>query len=229
MNFFILICARGGSKGIKNKNLKKVKGLSLLAHTLKFAHKVIGKPIIVVSSDSEKILNEAKKYSADVLIKRPKFLASDSSPEILTWKHSISFLKKKNNLEFDFFISLPTTSPFRSQLDISRSIVKFNKHNYDGILNITESNHSPYFNMVKIKNKKYVNLLISKKNTISRRQDAEKTFNITTIAYLYKTNFILKSNNLFDGKIGYNIVPKERSLDIDDHFDLKLTKLLKKY
>ena len=119
MNIIAFIFARGGSKGLKNKNLLKFKKKSLLANSILQAKnsKLIKK--VFVSTDSIKIKKEAIKYKALVPFLRPKKLAGDKSPEINSWKHAIDYLNKKLNIFPDYIASVPTTSPLRNTSDIN--------------------------------------------------------------------------------------------------------------
>jgi len=64
------------------------------------------------------------------------------------------------------------------------------------------------------------------KKKISRRQDAPECFDLTTVCYVFKPEFILKTKNIFKGKTGYVVIPKDRSLDIDDKIDYRIAKIL---
>ena len=130
---YAFIFARGGSKGLKNKNLFSIGGKPLIAHSIEAAqnNKKIHK--VFVSSDSNEIKNVSIEYGAEV-IDRPKNLALDKTPEWLAWQHSVKYLKKKNE-DFDVFLSLPSTSPLRSQLDINNLLNAFNK-NVDAIISV---------------------------------------------------------------------------------------------
>ena len=219
---YAFIFARGGSKGLKNKNLFSIGGKPLIAHSIEAAqnNKKIHK--VFVSSDSNEIKDVSIEYGAEV-IDRPKNLALDKTPEWLAWQHSVKYLKKKNEY-FDVFLSLPSTSPLRSQLDINNLLNAFNK-NVDAIISVTPSSRNPAFNMVKIDKKGMVNL-IEKIKKVTRRQDAPKYFDITTVGYVTRPNFILSKKNLFSGKVKSIIVPKERAIDIDDLTDAYIAEFL---
>ena len=111
MKIVALICARGNSRGIKNKNLLKFKNTTLLGNAIKqaFGSKYINR--VIVSTDSNKIAREALKNKAEAPFVRPSKLAKDNSPEIQTWVHAIEFLNKDKSI--DFIVSVPTTSPLR--------------------------------------------------------------------------------------------------------------------
>ena len=223
MNIVALICARGNSKGIKNKNLLKFRNTTLLGNSINQARKSKLIKRIIVSSDSKKIIKEAKKYKAEVPFKRPSKFAKDNSSEIETWKHAIKILNKKKKI--DFFVSVPTTSPLRKVSDIENCIKKAVKNNLDIVFTITKSSKNPHFNMIKIKKGK-IKLFSKLNKKISRRQDAPECFDLTTVCYVFKPEFILKTKNLFKGKTGYVVIPKDRSLDIDDKIDYRIARLL---
>ena len=96
MNIVALICARGNSKGIKNKNLLKFKNTTLLGQAIKQSHKSKLINRVIISTDSKKIAKEAKKHNADIPFLRPSKLSKDNSPELLAWRHAAEFLKKEN-------------------------------------------------------------------------------------------------------------------------------------
>ena len=216
---FCFIFARGGSQRVPNKNLQKINKQSLLAITLKLAKKINKIDKIFVSSDSNKILNIAKKNNTQI-IKRPKFLCHNNSNEFESWKHSIQYLKKKN-LIFDFFLSLPTTTPLRKKKDIMSLIKKFSQSKYDLMLCVTKTNRFPHYNMV-IKKKNTIQPILKKTKGIKK----SNIFDLTTVGYITKPEFIMKSSGIFDGKVGYINVPRERAIDIDDFYDLKVARFL---
>lgn len=221
MKIFAFIFARGGSKGIRNKNLIKINNITILEHSILVAKKSKKIDKIVVSSDSDKILKIAEKH--DVLtIKRPKKLALDSSREWDSWIHAVKQISKLNN--FDLFISLPTTSPLRKVVDINSALNAYIKFRPDIVYTINESSKNPYFNMV-IKSKNKIKKIITNKKYF-RRQDAPKIFDLNTIAVVTKPNYILSSPHQFYGNVYGHIIPKIRSLDIDTHLDYKIAKLL---
>ena len=119
-----LICARSGSKGIKNKNIKVLNGKPLIQWTFDVAKKIKEFNKIILSSDSKKIINLAKKNKIDVPFLRPKNLAKDNSKELNVWKHALKYLKKINQFP-DILVVLPPTSPLRKSHHILYAIKKF--------------------------------------------------------------------------------------------------------
>ena len=153
MKIIGLICARGNSQGIKNKNLLKFKKTSLLGNSIKQAFKSKFINRVIVSTDSDKIAKEAIRNKAEVPFKRPKKLASNKSPEIKTWRHAINFLNKNNDI--DLIVSVPTTSPLRKVSDIDNCIKRAIKNKFDIVFTVTESGKNPYFNIVEEKKNKF--------------------------------------------------------------------------
>jgi len=226
MNIIAFIFARGGSKGLKNKNLLKFRNRSLLGHSILQAKssKLIKK--VFVSTDSLKIKKEAIKYKALVPFLRPKNLASDKSAEINSWKHAVNYLNNKLNIFPDYIVSVPTTSPLRNISDINKCIGEAINKKLDLVTAITKSQKNPYFNMLEMKKKKFK--IIKKNKNFYRRQDAPKCFDMTTACYVFNPEYIKRTNNIFSGKIGYIEIPRERAIDIDDNFDYRIATLLSK-
>jgi CMP-N-acetylneuraminic acid synthetase len=225
-NIIALICARGGSKGIKNKNLLKINGKTLLQISIEHSKKIRLIKQVYVSTDSVKIAKEAKKYGAIVPFIRPKNLSRDKTPEILVWRHAINFLKNKLNVKPDYIISLPTTSPLRKISDINLCIKKITENNLDMLFTATPSSRNPYFNMIKKTNGK-ISLVSNKKNKFFfRRQDAPKCYDLCTVCFVFKPDYVKKNLNLYNGNVDFFEISKKTSLDIDTNFDYQLAKLL---
>ncbi|MGL3827328.1 cytidylyltransferase domain-containing protein [Candidatus Pelagibacter communis] len=223
--FYCLICARQGSKGIKNKNIKNFHGKPLIYWTFKIAKKIKYLNKVFVSTDSEHIITIAKKNKIIVPFKRPKKLSTDTAKELDVWKHFLKFLCKKNEMP-EYFVLLSPTAPLRNENDIILAIQKMKKEkNADVLISITEPNRNPYFNVVSINKDGFAKVLINKKKYF-RRQDAPKVYDMTTVVYIFKSKFILKAKNIFDGKVITTKIPKQRSIDIDDSLDFEFAKLL---
>lgn len=226
MKIYSFTFARSGSKGIKNKNLKIFNKKPLVHWAIKDAlkSKLINK--IFISTDSKKIANVANKAGAIIPFLRPKKLSTSNSPEYLSWRHAIKFLKEKNDLP-DIFLSVPCTSPLRTSNDLDNMIRLFVKERADFVVGIYESDRSPYFNLMKIKNNK-LEVFSKRKKNIFRRQDCPKTYNLSTFAFIAKPDYILSNINFYSGKAKGYIIDKKRSIDIDELMDLEYAEYLRK-
>ncbi len=181
---------------------------------------------VFVSTDDNAIAAVARESGAEVIM-RPSELATDTSPEWLSWRHAIEYIQKVYG-SFDLFVSLPATSPLRTESDVSSAISALINQDADVCISITPSNRSPYFNMVKQKNDGTVELVNIPESGVCRRQDAPEVFDITTVVYTAKPNFILNNNSLFEGKVTSVLIPKERAVDIDDIYDFMLAEAILK-
>ena len=221
------IGARGGSKRLKNKNLIKIYKKTLLSWTISQAKKSKFFYDLIISSDSEKILKEAKKNGATFLIKRPKNISLDTSPKFLVWKHAIEIFEKKNNTKIDILVDLDCTNPLRYVYDIDKIIEKkIANKKCDAIVSIAPSRKNPYFNMLEINKKN--NLIISKKinNWPSRRQDSPKVYDQVASIYCLDRKFIKDKKKLYDGNIKGYIMKNYQSFDVDNKLDLEIIKYI---
>ena len=226
MKYIVLICARGGSKGLPGKNIKPLNGIPLIGWSINIAKQIDRVSRIIVSTDSEEIAKVALKYGAEVPFMRPKELAQDDSPEWLVWKHAIKHVESYGNEDIDAIIVLPVTAPLRSVKDVNSCIDLFEESEVDSVITVSEASRSPYFNMIVNNDSGYASLVISPENQITRRQDAPEVFDMTTVAYVVNTNVVKQSNSIFEGKVKSIIIPQERSIDIDTLLDFKIAECL---
>lgn len=214
------IFARGGSKGVKNKNIRPAGGKPLIAHTIACALKSRYVSRVIVSTDSEAIAETARAYGAQIIM-RPPELAQDDTPEILAWRHAIASTPDIG----DLFISLPATSPLRQPEDIDAGIERFTKGDCDIVFGIAQSHNSPYLSMVTIGEDDLLHIVIEGINAV-RRQDVPIVYNITGCVYVADFDHVLTCRRLMEGRVGYIKIPQERALDIDTEHDLYLADLM---
>ncbi|MCW7497022.1 acylneuraminate cytidylyltransferase family protein [Leptospira levettii] len=226
MNIIAFIFARGGSKGLPNKNIKPLAGKPLIAWSIEQAKSVKAIKRVIVSTDSDQIAEVAFQYGAEVPFKRPSELANDDTPEWLAWRHALNFLKDETGNLPDAILSIPATAPLRHSDDIVACINEFKKYKPDAVITVSDAHRSPYFNMVKKTNYGLVELVIPPNGVINRRQDSPVVYDMATVAYVLDPSFILKNSSLFSGKVRAVHVPIERAIDIDTPFDFDLAEFL---
>lgn len=224
MRNFAFIFARGGSKGLPGKNIKPLAGKPLLQYSIDTA--LVSDLIeqVFVSTDDKAIAQVAIEGGA-ILIERPAELATDQSPEWLSWRHAVEWATEHYG-SFDGFVSLPATSPLRSQDDVEAAILKRQAETADICIAVTAASRSPYFNMVKYNEAGFVELVNQPEGEVSRRQDAPIVFDITTVVYATTPEFVLNHYGLFSGKVASIEVPKARAVDIDDIYDFRLAEAI---
>lgn len=224
MRNFAFIFARGGSKGLPGKNIKPLAGKPLLQYSIDTALASDLIEQVFVSTDDQAIAQVAIEGGA-ILIERPAELATDQSPEWLSWCHAVEWATEHYG-SFDGFVSLPATSPLRSQEDVEAAILKRQAETADICIAVTPASRSPYFNMVKYNEAGFVELVNQPEGEVSRRQDAPKVFDITTVVYATTPEFVLNNYGLFSGKVASIEVPKARAVDIDDIYDFRLAEAI---
>jgi CMP-N,N'-diacetyllegionaminic acid synthase len=228
MSILCTICARGGSKGIVNKALKKINKRPLISYTIRQAVKSKIFDEIVVSTDSLKIQKIARIYGAKSWFLRPKNLSNDNTPKLPAIRHALIISEKFFKKKFDICFDLDLTSPLRAINDIKNAIRKFKRSNCNNLFSVNYAKKNPYFNMVEKKNKTFSLVKKINKNFYSR-QKSPKVFEMNSSIYIYKRKFLMDRKNLFTNKTSIFLMPRNRSIDIDDALDLKLIKKIIKY
>jgi len=225
-NILCTICARGGSKGVKNKNIKELNGKPLIAYTIDQAKASGLFAYIVISTDSDDIANVAKQYGAEVFFKRSEEMASDTAGKLDVIKDAFKRSEEYYNKTFDCLVDLDATAPLRSVDDIINSFNQFKENNNDNLITAMPSRRSPYFNLVE--QDKDGKVYLSKKlaTAVVRRQDAPKSYDMNASIYIWKRDVILNENSIFLEKTGLYVMPEERSIDIDNELDFKFVEFL---
>ena len=205
--FHAIILARGDSKGIKNKNLILINKKPLIYWSIRSCLKSKKISKTWVSSDNKKILNVAKKYGANIII-RPKKLATDKSSSDGAWEHAIRYISKVEVI--DYVVGVQPTSPIRANDDFDRAITKSFNKNYDSMF--SASDFETYFTWT-IKNKKVIPRYNLKKRP--RRQELKKTILENGSFYIFNAKLFLKFKVRLFGKIGFYLMKKYRGFQID--------------
>lgn len=228
MNSYVVgaIFARGGSKGVPFKNLRLLAGKPLIAHAIQSALASEAINRVIVSTDDTEIASVARQYGAEVPFMRPAELAGDQSPEWLAWQHALRTLGQESTTVPDIFVSIPATAPLRAVSDIDACIVALQSSDADIVITVTPADRSPYFNMVTLDVESNAQLVIRPEGSIHRRQDAPPVYDVTTVAYAARPDFVLSANSVFDGKVKAVVVPTERALDIDTELDFQFAEFL---
>jgi N-acylneuraminate cytidylyltransferase len=220
------IFARGGSKGVPRKNIRHLAGKPLIAYAIETAKQSRYITRVIVSTDDPEIAGIAKRFGADVPFLRPSELAGDRSPEWLAWRHAIQEAKKESGKIPDIFVSIPTTSPLRDASDIDRCISCLQESDADIVVTVKKADRSPYFNMVTLDGNGFAKVVMQAGSTLVRRQDAPTVYDMTTVAYASRPEFIIRAVGIFCGKVRVVEVPPERAIDIDTELDFRIAEFL---
>lgn len=227
-----IIPARGGSKGIINKNLRLVNGLPLIAHSIQIA-KLSNFSRVLVFTDSEEIKDTAIDFGAEAPVLRPVETATDNAHMFLTYKFAIEYLQSRNELPHSFCALLPTT-PLRRIETINETIAKIQSGKYDWVFSINEMEHHP-FRAMTIDQAGYLKPFnaIDATTLWANRQELPKAFRFNggTICGLAEHALSNDEYNIdglgtFDTRVGFVVMSQEEATDIDSELDLEIVEKL---
>lgn len=208
------------------KNIRPLGGKPLIAWPIEHALAVKRIERVIVSTDSEEIAAVARKYGAEVPFIRPAELARDDSPEWLAWRHALNYLLDIDGVLPQAMVSVPTTAPLRLPLDIENCMDEYEKGDVDIVITVSDARRSPYFNMVKTNVDGTVGLVIPPKSAIVRRQDVPTVYDMATVAYVARPEFVMTHKAVFEGRVRAVNVPAERAIDIDTLLDFQVAECL---
>jgi CMP-N,N'-diacetyllegionaminic acid synthase len=217
-----IIPARGGSKGIKLKNLRKINGKSLIEITAKLIKKCNFIDYSAISTDHPKIATEGKKFGLNV-INRPKNLSGDKISDTKVLLHGVLESEKIKNKKFDIIVMLHPTSPLRKIDDIKKSIKLLESKEYDSVWTISETDtkfHPDKQLFIKDDKIKY---FTKKGKKIIYRQQLSKVYHRNSNAYIVNTNFLKNKKTLMSKNTGAYLI-KSKQISIDTLEDLNLAK-----
>ena len=216
-----IICARKGSKRLKNKNIKKLFGKPLIFHTIKQAinSKIFDK--VVFSSDSKKLIKMAIKFGALSWFVRPKKLSNDKAAKMPVIKHAILEAEKKFGYKFDYICDLDVTSPLRKISTIKSFINHCLKNKLQCCLSVTEISENISFPSNSL-------FLPLSKNRV-RSQDKKPFLLENGLIYFISKKFFMKNKKIFiNNKCNIFITEKYESIDINNKKDYIIAKKLYK-
>lgn len=212
-----LIPARGGSKGIKDKNIIDLCGMPLIAYSIRAGIESGYIDSVVVTTDSERIAGVAREYGAEVPFLRPDELASDTSKSIDAVLHAVRWLKEHGE-SFDILVLLQPTQPLRTAKDIDGALEKYMEEGMQPLISLTEAEESPVL-MRTVNTEGRLEKVLNMDCSL-RRQDMSRYYIIDGSIYINSVKELNEDTNFGDNAVPY-IMPKERSVDIDEYKDLE--------
>ena len=220
-----IIPARGGSKGIRRKNLQKLSGKPLIAHTIIAAKKTKSINKIIVSTDDKEIGKISKNNGAEVPFLRPKQNSKDTSSIIEVIKHALKFLQENQSYVPDIIILLQPTSPLRTSQLITKTINTLKKSKATSVITVSKITKHPYA-AYWLKND-FLKPFEKNSAKYSRRQEFPDLFFPTGAVYTFWYDTLKKFNSLHGPKIK-PIVVHDEDIDIDNLRDLFFAEMMLK-
>jgi N-acylneuraminate cytidylyltransferase/CMP-N,N'-diacetyllegionaminic acid synthase len=225
-NLLCTICARGGSKGVPDKNIREVGSKPLIAHTIEHALDWDRQSDVVVSTDSDRIAAVAREHGAAVPFMRPDQLATDTAAKLPVIKHAVTECEREFDSTYDYVVDLDATAPLRTVEDIEncfQTVINTDAHN---AYTVTEADKNPYFNMVEVDDDGYASLSKTTDTAITRRQDTPTVYEMNASIYVFERDFLMETGSVHGDRTRIAEMPPERSIDIDRPIDLAFVEFL---
>lgn len=232
MNILFTVCGRAGSKGFKNKNLKKLNGIPLVYYTLsairlymdKYPENNITVALNTDSKELQELVLSQHMVANIIMAERKESLAGDVVAKVEVIKDT--YLHCKENLEFDVVVDLDITSPMRRLCDIEAAIDGLlSDKNCDLVYSVVPARRSPYFNMVEKKDDYYRKICPS---MYTARQQAPASYELNASIYAYSPKFLAGTidKTILDYNCGIVVMPDYLVLDIDSEEDFEMMEML---
>lgn len=226
MKNLAVITARSGSKGLKDKNIKLLKGKPLMAYSIEAALETGLFDCVHVSTDSEQYAQIAREYDADVPFLRDAELATDKAG---TWETIRAVVRKYAELgkTFETVTLLQPTSPLRDAEDIRLAFRVFETKGADSVVSVCEVDHSPKICNTLGEGDSMEGFIDT--SSVGRRQDLGKYYRINGAIYIQTTEVLMNEKDLYGPKSYAYVMDKVHSVDIDDAFDFMVAEVAVDY
>lgn len=221
-NVLAVIPARGGSKGLRNKNIRDLCGYPLIKYSIDCAKKSMLITDFVVSTDSINISEISKSLGAHVPFIRPNELSSDNALSLPVMQHATKYMETSLDKIYDAILMLQPTTPLRLSIDVDTAITLMLKGNYDSVISVVDVDGYHPYRMKKIQNNLLVNFVDQGFEDMRPRQELPKLYIRNGAVYLTKRNILMEQNSFVGEKCAPLVMDKERSINIDTIADFKL-------
>lgn len=221
-----VILARGGSKAIPKKNMSDINGHPLIAYTVCEALRSEHITDIVVSSDDDEIRRAAEHYGAFAPFKRPEELSGDKAKPVECNLHATRIMEEMMGYKYDYVVELLCTNPFKNSTDIDTALEMQFKSNADSVIGVMRLDDHHPIRIKKIEDG-YIREFCLPEIPESTRQDLKPD------AYIRNGSIYSMRRDMLEKKIRYGtadslayIMPRERTVNIDEPMDLEIAKIL---
>lgn len=227
--FLAIIPARGGSKGLPEKNIKELCNKPLIVWSIEAGLNSLYIDEVMVSTDNENIAEISKKYGASVPFLRPNELASDTATTFDTVKHALDYYKNTFHKMYDYVVLLEPTSPLREKDDLNTMIQKLidSDHDFDAIVSLGEVHEHP--SIMKQVEGNEIQPYCSELTMASRRQDNPPAYFPYGVAYIVKTPILLTEKSFYPLRTTHHLIKRYQCYEIDDIYDFLAIENIMKY
>lgn len=220
------IGVRKGSKGVPGKNFRPICGRPLIDWSLDqlFAEPKVD--LVVVSTDSEEILEHAIKRGALDIGLRPAHLATDTAGKWGVWQHALDACEQVTGKQATAFLDLDATSPLRLPEDITAALDLFAREKPDMVMSCCEARKNPYFNLVEPDETGALHVSKPLPGGVWARQDAPIVYEHVGVVYVVDPAYLRRAKTIYEGRVIPLVLSSERCHDIDTPYDLKIVEFL---
>lgn len=219
MKTVAVILARGGSKGLPGKNIKKLNGKPLLAWTIEQAKASEFLDEIFVSTDSLEIAAVSEEYGVRISELRPAKLAMDDTSSTDVLKYVIDYLQERGK-RFDYLILLEPTSPLRKQDDIDNMIrLAVDNRERDGVISVGKIHTEHPMIVKKISEQGNIIPYNEGIETVYQRQQHDEAYFPYGVGYLIKVSIFKETKSIYTDNVIPYYIERWQNYEIDDSYD----------
>ncbi|MEI8011137.1 MAG: acylneuraminate cytidylyltransferase family protein, partial [Candidatus Omnitrophota bacterium] len=228
MKVLLTVAARGGSKGVKNKNIRPLCGKPLMAHTIEQALRWGKASRVICSTDSLLIADVARQCGAEIPFMRPAAYSGDTAGKIEVLRHAWHACERIYDERYDVLVDLDATAPIRKIEDIEGAFQMFMTRTSDAVVSVVPARKSPYFNMLEQMPDGFVRLAKVPEKPILCRQDAPKVYDMNASIYVYARDFLLDeaTRTPVQGRTSVWVMDERSAFDIDTEEDFNFVEYL---
>jgi N-acylneuraminate cytidylyltransferase/CMP-N,N'-diacetyllegionaminic acid synthase len=220
------ICARGGSKGVPRKNLREVRGRTLIARCVEQAIECGIFDHVVASSDDPEMAEAARRAGAEVPGLRPPELARDDTNKWLVFRYLVEKLESHTRTPVAILADLDTGVLLREPRDIADCVTRLSSADAEVCVTAYEADHNPYYNMVELDAANVARVCLAGREPICNRQQAPPVYNLSPATFAIRRSALFEKEHWSQCKMALSVIPRERALDVDTELDLRLLEAL---
>jgi CMP-N,N'-diacetyllegionaminic acid synthase len=221
-----VICCRGGSKGVPRKSLRPVAGRPLIAHAIQCARQCPVLDALIVSTDDPEIARVAVEWGAPVPFRRPAELAQDESSKWDVFRHAVEEWERRGGRRVDILVDLDTGVPMRTPGDVEGCLRELLATGAEVVATAYVPERNPYFNMVEDAPDGFVRVVKPSAHPVTRRQDAPMVHALSPAVWVVRRDALWRYEHWSRARMRVHVIPRERALDIDTPFDLRMVEWL---
>ncbi|MEW1955039.1 acylneuraminate cytidylyltransferase family protein [Terrabacter sp. NPDC080008] len=226
-----VIPARGGSKGLPGKNIRPLRGLPLIAHSIRAAALTPEVTRCVVTTDSPEIARVAREHGGDIPFLRPSELASDDTPMAPVVRHALESVEREEGTAYDAVLLLDPTSPARVPAQLAEAVRRLTATaGLDGVVSVSEPTFNPVWVGVRPDDARddVLTRYFPSGAGVTRRQDVGRFLRINGNFYLWRADFVrrLESSWFDEGHHSGLEIPEAQAFSIDDDYEFRLIEAL---